>query len=89
MAHYQVTCISRDGSDPDHRIDEIGIHGEKFPIDTVIYWLQSDQHTCWVHNGVKPAMVGVKQHPSSKRFYLVTEPDGIPLNNIKSLPECP
>jgi hypothetical protein len=89
MSEYQVTCISRDGPDPDYRIDEIGIQGQKYPIDTVIGWVRLGVHKLWVSNGAANARVGFRQHPTSGRYYLATEPDGVALNNLSSLPECP
>lgn len=89
MGQFQITCITRDRNDPDFRIDEVGIaQGNIYSIDTVIGWIQSDEHEFWVTANGRSAWVGVRQHPTSKRYYLSTEPDGHPLNNLASLREC-
>lgn len=88
MADYEITCISRDGPDIDYRIDEVGVQGEPHPIDTVIAWI-GQGHRFWVSNGAANVWVGVRQHPTSRRFFLATEPDGVALNNLASLKECP
>jgi hypothetical protein len=89
MGQYQVTCITRDRGDPDYRIDEVGIaSGDIYPIDTVIRWIQSNEHQFWVVANGQSVWIGVRQHPTSGRYYLATEPDGYPLNNLGSLREC-
>jgi hypothetical protein len=90
MPSYQVICITRDTSDPDYRIDAVGFdNGEVYLIDAVIDWLnQSDENKLWVEANGTGVWVGVRQHPTSGRLYLTTEPDGYPLNNLASLREC-
>lgn len=89
MGVHQITCITRDRGDPDYRIDAVGFVGMTYSIDQVIGWIQSGEHRFYVSadNG-QSVWVGVRQHPQSGRLYLATEPDGYPLNNLKSLPEC-
>jgi Protein of unknown function (DUF3892) len=88
MADYQVTCIRRDGSDADRRIDRLGGQGWNDTIDIVIGFIQSGAHRFWTSvNGVS-AWVVVRGHPTSGRLYLATESDGYPPNNLLSLPEC-
>lgn len=89
MADYEITCISRDGPDPDRRIDAVGFAGNIYPIDQVIGFIQRREHRFWVRSTPDSVWVGVRQHPTSGRYYLATEPDGKPLNNLASLPECP
>lgn len=88
MSDYQVTCIRRDGSDIDRRIDRLGGPGWNDTIDNVIRFIQSGAHRFWTSvNGVS-VWVRVRQHPTSGRLYLATENDGYPPNNLLSLPEC-
>ena len=90
MATFKITCISRDGPDPDYRIDAAGFSGNVYPIDQIVRWIQNNDHQFYVSDDRGDSIwVGVRQHPTSGRFYLATEPDGNPLNNLKSLPECP
>jgi len=90
MPQYQVTCISRDGPDPDYRIDQIGFAGQVYPIDDVIAWLhESALNQLFVMDDAGNSVwVTTRQHPTSGRWYLVTHPDGILLNNLASLQEC-
>lgn len=88
MADYQVTCIRRDGSDMDRRIDRLGGSDWNDSIDNVIDWIQSGAHRFWTSvNGVS-VWSEVRQHPVSRRLYLATQSDGYPPNNLLSLPEC-
>ena len=92
MATYRVTCIRRDTTaDADWRIDAVGFADDVYDIDSVIQWLHdSDENRLWVTDDQGNSVwVLDKQHPQSGRWYLTTEPDGRPLNNLKSLPECP
>ena len=95
MADYRVTCIRRDGSDTDRRIDRLG--GPKpdgsgnwnDTIDRVIKFIQDGTHRFWTNVGGKSVWIAVKKHPTSGRLYLATESDGYPPNNLLSLSECP
>lgn len=88
MADYQVTCIRRDGADIDRRIDRLGGPGWNDTIDNVIAFIQCGAHRFWTSvNGVSVWVV-VRQHHTSRRYYLATENDGYPPNNLLSLPEC-
>ncbi len=89
MANYQVTCIRRDGSDADRRIDRLGGPGWNDSIDNVIRFIQNNQHRFWTTdiNG-NSVWVIVDQHPTSGRDYLTTEADGLPMNNLLNLDEC-
>jgi hypothetical protein len=90
MPEYQVTCITRDGSDPDWRIDSIGFSNQVFDIDEVITRLRaSSQNRLWVNAVGTNAWVGIRRHPTSQRDYLATEPDGYPLNHLSNLKDCP
>jgi len=89
MGIYQVTCIRRDGSDPDRRIDALG--GPDFatsPIDDVINWIDNG-HAFFVQVGNDRAYLEVLTHPRSRRRYLRTVPDGLYDNNLYSLGNCP
>ena len=90
MPTYQVTCITPDGADTDWRIDSIGFNGDVYEIDAVIQWLQaSNENKLWVTANGKSVWVGIRQHPTSGRLYLSTEPDGYSLNNLANQTRCP
>jgi hypothetical protein len=89
MSDFEITCITRDGPDSDRRIDAVGFAGSVYPIDQVIGYIQRGEHRSWVRSRPESVWVGVRQHPTSRRYFLATEPDGQPLNNLASLSECP
>lgn len=89
MANYQVTCIRRDGSDADRRIDRLGGQDWNDTIDSVIQFIQSGGHRFWTAADGKSVWVEVRQHPVSGRLFLQTEGDNYPNNNLLKLPECP
>lgn len=85
MSDYQITAIRPDGTDADRRIDAVQINGNLVPIDSVIGWIQSGEHRFWVHAQGLSVWVVVGRHPHSGRYYLTTEGDGFPPNNLLSL----
>ena len=87
MADYQVTCIRRDGADPDRRIDCLG--GPQFgpaDIDQVISAIDQG-HRFWVAGN--PSAWLEKKLSSRGRWYVRTVPDGLYDNNLYALRECP
>lgn len=92
MTDYRVTCIKPDGADTDRRIDRLGGTYNQTQVwnDTIDAVIQAigNGHTFWVSvNGYRVAVVR-KVHPTSGRWYLTTEADGFPPNNLLSLPRC-
>ncbi|MFP5328541.1 MAG: DUF3892 domain-containing protein [Alphaproteobacteria bacterium] len=88
MVDYHITCIRRDSSDFDRRIDAVGVSGHLYPIDQVINWIRTGAHRFWIIAQGKSVWVVVRRHPTSGRDYLATKNDGFPPNNLLSLPEC-
>lgn len=88
MADLQITRTRKDGADADRRIDAVQIFLTIYPIDTVIQWINTRLHSCYVVAQGRRVEVITRQHPASRRWYLTTEADGFPPNNLLSLPDC-
>ena len=88
MATYQVTCIKPDGADADRRIDRLGGPSFNDTIDNVINAILSGAHNFYTSAGGRTVAVVVKRHPTSGRYYLTTEGDSFPPNNLLQLPRC-
>ncbi len=88
MADYRITHVRPDGKDHDRRIDAVKIGNGLFPIDQVIAWIRSGEHRFLVSVQGRSVWVIARQHPTSFRWYLTTEGDGFPPNNLLSLPAC-
>ena len=92
MTDYRVNCIKPDGADVDRRIDRLGgtYAGGTWndTIDNVIAAM-GNGHTFWVSVAGYRVEVVRKIHPTSGRWYVTTQPDGFPPNNLLSLPRCP
>lgn len=87
MAAHRIICITRDRADPDRRIDAFGVEGiGTLTIDQLLSWIQAG-HQFWVA-GPPSVWVEVLRHPSSRRLYVRTVPDGRHDNNLYALPEC-
>lgn len=88
MGRYQITHTRKDGADADRRIDGVKIADEYFPIDTIINWILRREHSFYVSVYGRTVDVIVRVHPTSNRYYLTTESDGFPPNNLLNLPGC-
>jgi len=87
MADLRITCITRDGSDQDRRIDAVGGDGFYHTIEQAIAYIKNSTHRYWTHVQGKSVWVVVARRPNGVE-YLKTEDDGFPPNNLLSLPEC-
>ena len=88
MAIYYATCHTPDNGDTDRRIQGLG---------GAFGWLGTDRIIEMInygHNFFTSPVSGVgrkiivAQHPSTRRYYLKTEADGVEPNNILALPPC-
>lgn len=90
----RVSCHVPDNADADRRIQGIGgvnPNGSNWylPIDNAIQAIRDRKWDFYVEVGGRRVAVIVEQHAQSKRFYLTTEGDGFPPNNLLRLPRCP
>jgi len=88
MATYRITHIRPDGRDADRRIDAVRIGDSVFRIDDVINWIRTGAHRFYVEVHNRSVWVVADQHRTSGRWYLTTEGDGFPPNNLLALPHC-
>lgn len=93
MASFQIACIRPDGADADRRIDRLGgfrTDGTRWndSIDAVIIWIDAG-HTFWTEVLGRRVRVEKRQHPMTRRWFLQTEADQFPNNNLLRLPRCP
>lgn len=96
MARVRVDCVRLDGPDPDYRIDMLGGpqpdgSGKRYliPIDDMIAHIRKGEHSFYTDEGGRVAEINVYQHPVSRRYYLQTDWDGYPPNNLLNLGRCP
>jgi len=85
---YHVNCHVPDNFDLDRRIQGIGGFGWYLSVDEVIRYI-ANGHTFYVNVDGRQVRVVVRQHPTSRRYYIATEADNYPQNNLLSLPRCP
>jgi len=88
MSVLRITCITRDGSDADRRIDAVGGADFYHKIEHAISFINGGHHQYWVHVGGQSVWVEVA-YRSNGVAYLKTENDGYEPNNLLSLQECP
>ena len=90
MSRYQVTSIRRDRAHPGCLIEAVGFAGQIYEVDEAMRWLSaSPDNQLWVVDDQGEAVwVSARQHLRTGRYFLTTERDGQPLNEIASLPEC-
>ena len=90
MSRYQVTSIRRDRAQPHCLIEAVGFAGQVYGMDEAMRWLNaSPDNQLWVvDDSGESVWVSARQHLRTGRYFLTTERDGQPLNEIESLPEC-
>jgi hypothetical protein len=88
MGQYYITHTRKDGADYDRRIDAVMVAGGIYAIDTVIDWINTHTHRFFVNVWGRAVEVVTRVHPTSRRWYLTTEADGYPPNNLLNLPDC-
>lgn len=94
-ASHEVTCSSKDGPDPDYRLDGIGGAtggtgggGWYLTLDAAIKGILDGKYAFWTKvRGIR-AEVEVYKHPKSGRYYLRTTADSTTENNLLKLPNC-
>ncbi len=82
----QITCIIRDGSDPDRRIDSVGGSGWTKSEDAVIEEIENGTESYFVDVNGNEVEVEVADREGTK--YLRTDADETTENNLLSLPDC-
>jgi len=90
MSRYQVTSIRRDRAHPSCLIEAVGFAGQIYRMDEAMRWLAaSPNNQLWVvDDSGESVWVSARQHLRTGRYFLTTERDGQPLNELESLPEC-
>ncbi|WP_370179918.1 DUF3892 domain-containing protein [Alteriqipengyuania sp.] len=82
---YRITATRKDGPDPDYRIDAFKVNGTWYTIGQMIGFIR-DGYRFTVEAAGRIVNVVLKQHPRTLRWYLTTEADGFPPNNLLALP---
>jgi len=88
MGHHQITHTRKDGADADRRIDGVKIGDNYYSIDTIINYILKREHTFYVEVARRAVNVIVKINTATNRYYLTTEGDSFPPNNLLNLPNC-
>ena len=88
MGTFRITHTRKDGADADRRIDAVMVEGRVYPIDDIINWIRRREHSFYVQVWGRTVNVLAQIHPTSRRWFLTTEGDGFPPNNLLSLPPC-
>lgn len=87
MATYYISATRKDGPDPDYRIDAFKVNGLWYSIEQMLDFIRQG-HIFFVSVWNQSVRVIAKQHPRSRRWYLTTEADGFPPNNLLNLPNA-
>lgn len=90
MSKYRVTGIRRDHAEPHCLIEAVEFAGRVHSVGDAMRWLEaSPDNQLWVvDDRGEPVWVSARQHSRTGRYFLTTERDGNPLNQLASLPEC-
>jgi hypothetical protein len=85
---YNVTCHVLDNSGLDRRMQGIGGYSWQKTIDEVIRCI-ANHDIFYVNVAGRRVPIVVRQHHVSNHYYIATEADTYPNNNLLNLPRCP
>jgi hypothetical protein len=86
MNEYKIICKVHDNQ---KRIIKVGLENNKlYDVETVAKWDIENKYSFYTMEKGKRAKVYGKIHPTTGRYFLTTEPDGIKENNLDFLPDC-
>ncbi len=87
VTDFRISCVKKDSNGV---IYQVGIVDSGiYPIMTVVNHIhQNPQDLVYTIKYGNTAKVYVRQHHTSKRFFLTTDPDDIRENNLDFLPTC-
>lgn len=91
MTRYRVDCIVPDGADRDRRIDRLGGFSPykwSMPIDEVIQRINRGSDQFYVIRFGRQVNCVVRRHGVYGPFFVTTEADGFPPNNLLNLDRC-
>jgi hypothetical protein len=84
MESYEIRCVVHDA---DNVIVRVGLGHKTYPIQQVIDWIRIGKCGLYVSKNNKRAVVYAKEHPTSGRWFLTTDPGGLEENDLDFLPE--
>lgn len=90
MAEVQVTCIRKSNPERAHEhITHLGGPGWRWPVAQVVRSIESGDNVFYVMDlRTKTRSELTVVRPEGKRAYVRTHADGIPNDNLLSLPPC-
>lgn len=92
MGDYRIDCTTKDGPDPDYRLDGFGganADGTRWymKLDLLLKWIDAG-HTFYVMVNGRRVEVIPMVHPRTQARYVTTVADSYPPNNLLNLPDC-
>lgn len=85
MGKYRIKCITHDKNEV---ITHVDIDNERYKVEKIVQLILDKAHSFYTEENDKRAEVYAKQHPTSKRWFLTTDPDSDEENNLDFLPKC-
>lgn len=89
ITRYKIVCVNKDKEDD---ITHVGFYFDGKLIRTTLektIQLIEDGHKFYTEVSDNEANVKVMIHPTSKKKFLKSEPDGTTINNLDNLTICP
>jgi hypothetical protein len=88
MGQYLITCVRKDRYD---NIVSVGLStGQSLDVPTIVYRINSNLDDYFTTDQYgHQARVYAKQHHITRNWFITTNPDGIPPNNLDNLRLCP
>jgi hypothetical protein len=88
MSEFEITCVHHADSNEPGLITHVGINGKLYTIMDIVNAM-TNYDTFHTFQDNRLARVQRRQHHTTRRWYLTTNPDDTRENNLDYLPVCP
>jgi hypothetical protein len=83
----EITCIVHDSREVIIRVG-IGSSRTQYSVQEVVDWIRTEKYQLYTYKAGMKARVYARQHPTSGRWFLTTDPDSTLENNLDFLSHC-
>lgn len=80
----EIKCVKQENG----AITHVGIGEHTYTVENIVGDIRNNRFQYYTFKDGKKADVYAKEHPTSKRWFLTTDPDDTRENNLDFLPKC-
>lgn len=81
----EIKCVVQDNNGV---ITQVGVGNSRYTVQNIVDDIRNNRFQYYTSKAGKNVDVYAKQHPTSGRWFLTTDPDDTKENNLDFLPKC-